>query len=138
MQALAADISLEWTASSSSGVTGYKVYVGSQSGTYTAIYPIGNQTTYTVSSLNPGQYYFAVKAVDGSGNESPFSNEVTKSTCDVNTDTGTDSIDEQTVLNASFGVIPSSNRYDINNDGSVNGLDVAYIEAVIFGLRSCQ
>jgi hypothetical protein len=134
---MAAEVSLAWNASASPGVTGYRVYVGTQSGTYTTIYPTGNQTTFTVPSLNPGRYYFAVKAVDAGGNESPFSNEVTKSTCDINTDTAINAVDSQTVQSAIFGVIPTSNRYDVNNDGNVNALDAAYVDAVIFGVRSC-
>ncbi len=39
----------------------------------------GNATTYTVSGLLSGRaYYFAVSSVDAVGNESAFSNEVSK------------------------------------------------------------
>ena len=37
---------------------------------------VGNQTTYTVSGLGPGIYYFVVLAYNTSGLQSPSSNEV--------------------------------------------------------------
>jgi hypothetical protein len=35
-------------------------------------------TTYTLTGLAPGSYYFAATAYDGSGSESIHSNEVSK------------------------------------------------------------
>lgn len=75
---MAADVSLAWDASVSSGVTGYKVYVGGASRAYGAPITIGNQTTYTVTGLGPGTYFFAVSAFDVDGNESDYSNEVSQ------------------------------------------------------------
>ncbi len=60
-------------------VTGYRVYYGTASGTYTNKIDAGTTTTYTVTNLSPGTYYFAVTAYDSSGNESAFSDEVSKS-----------------------------------------------------------
>ncbi|MEW6001249.1 MAG: choice-of-anchor D domain-containing protein [Nitrospirota bacterium] len=57
---------------------GYKVYYGTSSGNYSQGIDVGNVTTYTVSNLNDGTYYFAVTAHDTSGNESDYSNEVSK------------------------------------------------------------
>jgi hypothetical protein len=74
--AIAADVSLAWDASTSPNIAGYKVYVGTATGTYTAPITIGNQTTYTVTGLGPGTFYFAVTAFNTAGNESGFSNEV--------------------------------------------------------------
>ena len=64
-------------------LAGYKVYYGSAPGTYTKTIDIGmvNPTgipTYTVEPLADGIYYFVVTAYDTSGNESGFSNEVSK------------------------------------------------------------
>jgi PKD repeat protein len=53
------------------------VYSGQASQQYSASVNVGNVTSYTFSGLTGGmRYYFVVTAVDTSGNESPFSNEV--------------------------------------------------------------
>lgn len=59
-------------------LAGYKIYYGISEGNYTASMDAGNVTTYTVSNLSSGTYYFAVIAYDISGNESDYSNEVSK------------------------------------------------------------
>lgn len=76
--AKAADVKLSWTANTESDLAGYKLYQGTASRTYGSPTQIGIQTTYTVIGLAPGTYYFALKAFDTSGNESGFSNEVSK------------------------------------------------------------
>lgn len=72
-------VALSWTASTSSGVVGYRVYRATQSGgpytliTNTAV--VG--TTFTDTTVAAGQtYFYVVTAVDGGGNESINSNEV--------------------------------------------------------------
>jgi len=55
---------------------GYKLYWGHETGVYTKSMDVGDVTTYTVSGLPDGLYYFAVTAYDTYGNESDFSNEV--------------------------------------------------------------
>jgi hypothetical protein len=70
-------VTLAWDASTSSGVTGYRIHSGTSSGSYQSVTDAGNATTYTVSSLQSGlTYYFAVTDYDSSGNESGYSNEV--------------------------------------------------------------
>jgi HYDIN/CFA65/VesB-like, Ig-like domain len=70
-------VSLGWNASSSA-VVGYNVYRGMQSG---GPYAVLNgspdaSTSYTDSSVQPGQtYYYVVTAVDNAGAESVFSNQ---------------------------------------------------------------
>lgn len=59
-------------------LAGYKVYYGTTSGNYTEVIDAGNVTTYKVENLSPGTYYFTVTAYDTSGNESDYSNEVSK------------------------------------------------------------
>jgi len=72
-----AQVSLAWNASTSSGIAGYKVHYGTSSGSYSTVIDVGNNTTYTISSLQSGlTYYFAVTVYDSSGNESGYSNEV--------------------------------------------------------------
>ena len=62
---------------------GYRVYYGTASGTYNqslgAGISAGSATSYTITGLPTGRvYYFSVTSVDGSGNESGFSNEASK------------------------------------------------------------
>ena len=65
-------------------LAGYKIYYGAVSGNYTSTIDIGlinpdGVPTYTVNNLAEGNtYYFVVTAYDTSGNESGFSNEVSK------------------------------------------------------------
>ena len=70
--------SLNWTASTSSGVAGYNVYRGTVSnGPYTKLTSalvVG--TGYTDASVQAGQtYYYVITAVDSTSNESAYSNE---------------------------------------------------------------
>jgi hypothetical protein len=70
-------VSLSWTASTST-VTGYNIYRGTQSGGPYAVLGAGNgtATTYSDSTVQGGQtYYYVVTAVDGASNESVFSNQ---------------------------------------------------------------
>ena len=73
-------VTLTWQPSTSTNLSGYKVYMGTASGVYNSPITVGNLISYTVSSLGVGStYYFAVTGYDTSGNESGFSNEVSKS-----------------------------------------------------------
>lgn len=57
-------------------LVGYKIYYGIASGAYDHSIDVGNVTTYTLTSLNKGQiYYAALTAYDTSSNESGYSNE---------------------------------------------------------------
>ncbi len=74
-KAEAASVTLGWDAAA--GVSGYKLYRGTASGSYTTSVNVGNQTSYTLSDLTSGTtYYFAVTAYDSSQEESSYSNEV--------------------------------------------------------------
>jgi pyruvate/2-oxoglutarate dehydrogenase complex dihydrolipoamide acyltransferase (E2) component len=75
---------LGWTASSAAGVAGYRVYWGTAPRTYQQALgsgiAAGTATSFVVRDLPAGKtYYFAVTAYDGSGNESAFSAEASKS-----------------------------------------------------------
>jgi len=75
LELCATTVRLSWTASTDSDIAGYKVYYGTVSRHYdTSIY-VDNITAYTLDNLKPANYYFAVTAIDTSGNESQFSNE---------------------------------------------------------------
>lgn len=68
---------------SASGLAGYRIYYGTNSGTYLQSpgqgVPVTNGSTYTVTGLQTATtYYFAVTAYDSLNNESGFSNEVSK------------------------------------------------------------
>ena len=69
-------VTLSWTASISSGVTGYRIYRGTASGgPYTILNSVVG-TSYMDASVQAGAtYYYVVTAVDGSGIESAYSNE---------------------------------------------------------------
>ena len=72
-----ANVTLGWNASSSSGITGYKIYVGGASSSYTNFVSVGNVVQGTVPNLVVGgTYYFAVTAVDVVGLESPYSGQI--------------------------------------------------------------
>jgi hypothetical protein len=69
-------VTLAWNASAGP-VAGYRVYYGTASGHYPASANAGDTTTFTVANLMAGlTYYFAVRAYDGTGSWSGFSNEV--------------------------------------------------------------
>jgi hypothetical protein len=70
---------LTWDPNSETNLAGYKVYMGTQSGVYGTPIGVGNTTSYTIGNLTSGRtYYFSVTAVDGDGNESLYSTEVSK------------------------------------------------------------
>ena len=76
-------VTLTWTANGEPDLAGYKIYVGTASGTYSfpgSPFVAGKITSYTVSNLPKGQTYFlAISAYDSAGNESQRSAEVSKS-----------------------------------------------------------
>jgi hypothetical protein len=70
---------LSWTANTETDLTGYKVYIGTQSGLYNPPITLGTVTSYTATNLASGKtFYFCISAYDGVGNESPCSAEVSK------------------------------------------------------------
>jgi hypothetical protein len=74
---------LTWAANGEPDLAGYKVYVGTASGTYNfpgSPFTIGRVSTYTVMNLPLGTtYFFCISAYDSAGNESVLSAEVSKS-----------------------------------------------------------
>ncbi len=83
---IASDVTLSWNqpVSNADGsvltdLAGYKVNIGTNSGTYSQSIDIGDVTSYQLSNLIEGTtYYFAVTSYDHLGNESSYSNEVSK------------------------------------------------------------
>ena len=77
VQLLAVSVEVSWSANSESDLAGYKVYYGTQSGTYTSTLKVGKVTTSTIDNLETGKtYYVAMSAYDSSDNESLKSSEV--------------------------------------------------------------
>lgn len=73
----AGQVTLAWNPSPSNEVTGYTAFHGPSSGNYTNSIDLGNVTSFTIANLTDGATRcFAVKAHDGQGNISGFSNEV--------------------------------------------------------------
>jgi hypothetical protein len=71
------NITLSWKANTESDLSGYKVYYGNSSRSYSPSIPAGNVTSYTVDNLEAGKtYYLAVSALDSAANESGYSLEV--------------------------------------------------------------
>jgi hypothetical protein len=60
-------------------LAGYRLYVGQISGLYTETIPLSDPsaTTYALD-LESGSYYLAMTAIDASGNESAYSNEIAR------------------------------------------------------------
>ena len=71
-------VTLEWDANTASDLAGYKLYYGTASATYSNSVSIQDKaaTSYELD-LDPGTYYLTLTALDETGNESGFSNEVT-------------------------------------------------------------
>jgi hypothetical protein len=75
--AAAGDVTLLWDPSTDPDLTGYRVCYGTSSRQYTTAVDVGNVTTYTVSGLAVGTYYFSARTYDSAGLQSDYSNEVT-------------------------------------------------------------
>ncbi len=74
-RAATSSVTLGWSAAAGTNVTGYRIYIGGASHSYTNFMPVGQVTNTTFSGLTPGAtYYFAATTV-ASGLESDFSNE---------------------------------------------------------------
>lgn len=135
---------LTWSANTDPATVGYMVYSGTASRTYGTPIDVGNQTTYTFSSLAPAEYYFAITAYNSSGVQSGFSSEVAKivsatapaSHCDVNSDGAVNALDLQVLINALLTGTMLVNA-DLNRDGQVNALDLQILNNVILGTGSC-
>jgi len=74
---------LSWKKNPESDLSHYVVHYGTTSQVYAQIIPVGLTETpgapsYTITGLASGTYYFTVRAVDTSGNESPPAPEGTK------------------------------------------------------------
>jgi hypothetical protein len=84
--AYAESVTLAWDAPTTNAdgsvledLAGYRVYYGTISGNYSTNIDVGMDTTAQIILPNNGStYYFATTAYDTSGNESGFSNEMSR------------------------------------------------------------
>lgn len=97
---------LLWTASTSSGVTGYRVSYGPQSGLYTTTAEVGNVTSWVIPSLDPTMDEFFTVQTESGSTISPDSNEVELPSTQVNPNTANittaDLAASMTALNANL------------------------------------
>jgi len=72
------EVDLSWTASTTSGVVGYNVYRSSQpGGAYARIaYRVAGTMYLDMNVVGGDTYFYAITAIDGSGAESGFSDEI--------------------------------------------------------------
>ena len=74
---------LTWIPNTESDLAGYRIYVGTSSGNYDfpgSPFRVDKVSSYTMKNLQQKTtYFFAISAYDIAGNESPLSNEVSKS-----------------------------------------------------------
>ena len=85
MHSYAGEATLSWDAPTTNedgtpleDLAGYKVYRGTAPRTYGTPVDVGNVLSHNIIGLGEGTHYFAVTAYDTSGNESKYSNEVSK------------------------------------------------------------
>jgi bacillopeptidase F len=76
----AASLELSWSPNSDSDLATYSIYKANSSGAYTKGQPLAtvgkSVLIYTIPNVVDGNYYFVLTAIDDSGNESDFSNEI--------------------------------------------------------------
>jgi hypothetical protein len=72
----AVEVTIAWDPNTEPDLAGYRVHYGTSAGVYGTSIDVGLQTTYTITGLAPGTYFFAVSAYNTSNLESGFSNEI--------------------------------------------------------------
>ncbi|MGH9159315.1 MAG: fibronectin type III domain-containing protein [Vicinamibacteraceae bacterium] len=74
--AAAGSATLGWHANGEPEIAGYRLVYGTQPGNHTLEIDVGNRTTFTVTDLESGRYYFAVTAYNTAGMTSRPSSEL--------------------------------------------------------------
>ena len=125
--AVAASVTLTWDRNQEPDIAGYLVYVGTEPHTYTITKLVIDssrtpaQRIYTIDGLEEGRiYYFAIRAVDLSGQVSDYSQEVIRDLSSINGATSS-----LLPLYTSAGIDPDFDKYpvvsgDVNGDGRVD------------------
>jgi len=128
--ALAGSATVSWNPNSDDDLKGYKVYYsttkGGPYGSSTALISKA-QSSYTISDLSPGAYYFVVVAVDTSNNEGIYSAEVSKTIASALSSTASSPAPTvSTASTSSFAMLPAYGTY-----GQISG-DAAQSNQVSF------
>ena len=95
ISAFAQDVILAWDANTETDLAGYKIYYGTSSRNYSTVIDVHNVTTYGITGLGPGTYYFAATAYNTANAESGYSNEVSAtigSSCTYNLSSSSQSV----------------------------------------------
>ena len=104
----AGNATVSWDPNSEPDLAGYKIYYGKSSGNYQSQVYVGNVTWHRLTGMEEGQqYYFAVTALDFSGNESNFSVEVEI----VISDSASDDQESDTEMNNALTLIGQAYNY---------------------------
>ncbi len=119
------DIVLSWAANNEIDIAGYRVYYGSSSRVYGLPIDVSG-TEYSIPGLNTeSYYYFAVTAVDLSGNESGYSvpevSEIIPEFEDPGTDPGDIGQIPPPVSGSTFGWYGDSVNAVIGSSGTISG-----------------
>jgi hypothetical protein len=72
----ASPTSFAWTQPTTGDVLGYKLYMGTKSGSYSAPVDLGKVQRYEPTGLTPGPWFFAVTAYNAEKTEGPLSAEL--------------------------------------------------------------
>jgi hypothetical protein len=145
---IATSLQVNWNANTDADLAGYKVYSGTQSGTYGSPVDVHNVTSYQIDNITSGStYYVAVSAYDTSGNESTRSTETnvcipvpdtTPPTGSVRINSGTATTSSRTVtltLSAS-DTGGSVTGMKVSNDGVTYSAEIAYSSSYSWTLSS--
>jgi hypothetical protein len=120
--AYAAQLTLAWNPNTEQDLAGYKIYYGTSSGAYEVAVNVGKWTSCTIDGFKEGRtYYLAATAYDVYGNESGFSNEVSYTFTELDSDKdGIPDVDEIEI----YGTDPYT--ADTDKDGINDGQELGY------------
>jgi hypothetical protein len=135
---IASSLQISWEANADTDLAGYKVYYGTQSGTYGNPVDVGKMTSYQISNVVAGTtYVVAVTAYDTSSNESGKSTEQSLyiPVLDTTLPTGSVRINSSAEMTTSRTVTLTLSASDtggsvagmkISNDGITYSSEIAY------------
>jgi Fibronectin type III domain len=130
---LAASVTLRWQANTEPDISGYNLYYGTEEREYGLPIPVSNVTSHTIDNLVEGAtYYFALTAVDTSGNESGYSTEVTANA--TSTEPATEDYQLLLSTNSDHSNAVTLNGQSISGDVYIYLDPEAYVAQVVFSI----